>query len=80
MHAMVTNSERRSAAGRELRGDQFAEMVYLMLMSSDEMRGKVKALANRYGLSDVETRADVIRYLNRLATKRVKTGCGVETT
>ena len=79
MHAMVTNSERSEGAGRALRRGQFAEMVYLMLMSSDEMRGRVKALAYRCGLSDIETRADVIRYLNRLAAQRGKTGSGAET-
>ena len=72
MHAMVTNSERNGRANRALRRGQFAEMVYLMLMSSDEMRGKVKALGHRCGLSDVEIRAEVIRYLNRMAVQRGK--------
>ena len=79
MHAMVTTSERDGSADRALRRGQFAEMVYLMLMSSDEMRGKVKALARRCGLSDVETRADVIRYLNRMATQQARTGASTET-
>ena len=79
MHAMVTNSERNGSANRALRRGQFAEMVYLMLMSSDEMRGKVKALARRCGLSDVETRADVIRYLNRMASRRGAERTGAET-
>lgn len=66
-HVDPAKDESLGSGFRPARRIQFAEMIYLMVMSSDEMRAKVKALARRCGVSDIETRADVMGYFSLLA-------------
>lgn len=50
---------------------QFAEALFFMIMASD-MRERVKALGRRYGLDEIEMRAEVTRYVDRLAAEHFK--------
>ena len=47
--------------------ERLAEAIYLMLFSDNVTRRRVTALAERHGLSRADLRAEVLRYVDRLA-------------
>jgi len=52
---------------------RLAEAIYMMMFSSKSTCRRVTALAARYGLSRADLRAEILRYVDRLADCRFDT-------
>jgi len=53
--------------------ERLAEAIYLMMFSDELTRRRVTALADRLGLSRADLRAEVLRYVDRMADCRLGT-------